>query len=151
MHTVLAAPEAPAAGVDFGDEVWKAVEVWARKRTLRAYLRVPRDRLFDPGPHAGATRRDWDALDHAFWRRPVGVVPIDAPQWQDLSSQIVVGVCGGCQRSPFGGYIDFVVTHFGSVGVSTHRSPLNLEYIHVMPELDWIVDYMWPPEQEMDW
>lgn len=151
MHTVLAAPEAPTVGVDFGSGVWKAVEVWARKQTMRAYLRAPIERLFDPGPHAGATRRDWDALTDAFQGKPVGVIPVDAPSWENLSSQIVVGVCGGCQRSVFGGYIDFVVTHFGSVGVSTHRSPLNLEYVHVMPELDWIVDYMWPPEQEVDW
>lgn len=46
---------------------------------------------------------------------------------------VIVGRFNGVDRGYFGS-VDFVIGHFTGPGTSTHRSPLNVGFVHVLSE-----------------
>lgn len=106
----------------------------ARKETFAAYRRWQKERLFDPGLIAGMTREHWDAIDRMYWSVAIGVIPDMESDfvYGDWRSDILVGICLGVQNGWAG--MGLAVEAFEGRGVTTYRSPLNLEYIHVLSE-----------------
>lgn len=114
-----------------------AMEAEARVITWRDYLRRDHGRLFslDDFPIQGSEEWNWRALEDMYQWRAIGVVPKldDLYTRGDWKVDILVGVFRGCHRGWFGS-VDFEVMHFGHAGITTHRSPLNLEWICVLPD-----------------
>lgn len=108
----------------------RSVEAEARRLTYRAWFRRDDGRLFELPEIACAAPEDWDRLDDTYFGLAVGIMPVDLP---DFSSDIVVGEWRGMGSSHLGGR-SLRVRHLGQFGATTHRSPLNIGYVHVLPE-----------------
>jgi hypothetical protein len=106
------------------------VEEEARRETWSAWRSRHRGRLF-PLPDIDARHeRSWWTLDELYWGKAVGIVPpLDGG---DPGHEIVVcGIWHGIGPGFLG--TDLKVTHFFSYGTSTHRSPLNIGFVHLLP------------------
>lgn len=119
------------------------VEKEARWETWQAYTRRNRGRLFDPGPHEGREDRQWRSMEDQWWGKAIGCVAVLDREVPDdgskdyfpfsYSEAVIVGRFMGVDRGYFGS-VDFVVGHFSGPGTSTHRSPLNVGFVHVLGE-----------------
>lgn len=113
----------------------KIVEQEARWQTWKAYHRRNEGRLFDPGPHVGAERHHWLAMEDMWFGKAIGCVAVLDPDSDyypySFEECVVTGVFLGCNGGFFG-TTDFVVGSFSGPGVSTHRSPLNVGFVHVL-------------------
>lgn len=131
------------------------IESEARVETWKAYLRRNENRLFDPGPHCGAEDRHWTAMEDMWRGKAIGVVAVLDPEstmypWT-LGEAVLVGVFSGIQRGWFGS-IDFVVGHFSGIGSATHRSPLNVGFVHVLGgAYQELVDHVYRDEDGEPW
>jgi hypothetical protein len=111
------------------------IEKEARWETWLAYIRRNDNRLFDPGPHCGKEDRHWRAMEDNWRGKAIGCVAVMDPESSmfpyTIEEAIIVGVFSGIDRGYFGS-VDFVVGHFSGIGSSTHRSPLNVGFVHVL-------------------
>lgn len=117
----------------------REVERAARLEAFAAFLRRDKGRLFDPGPCVLPDSYQWDRADEMYHGKAVGVCPdID----QDSTLDIVVGEWRGFGPGFLGTSLQ--IRSFGHFGSTTHRSPLNIGYVHVLSapfqrvvEADW--------------
>lgn len=112
----------------------REVEKEARYETWLAYRHRNDNRLFDPGPHCGAERHHWEAMDDMWWGLAIGCIPAKNEEYlyPDFNSDVLVGRFGGVRAGWMGA--EFIVGHFTGPGTSTHRSPLNIGYVHILSE-----------------
>lgn len=104
-----------------------AMDEAAVRETFRAWRTRLHCRLFDPGIPLLKAQEDWDRADQMYLGKAVGVMPdLD----QDSSLDVVVGEWRGVQPGMFGASV--VIRHLGGHGCTTHRSPLNVGWIHVL-------------------
>lgn len=111
------------------------IEKEARYETWLAYRHRNDSRLFDPGPHVGAEHRQWEAMEDMWWGKAIGCVPVNDQEYlyPNFETDVLVGRFNGVDRGWFGS-VDFVVGHFTGPGTSTHRSPLNIGFVHILSE-----------------
>lgn len=109
------------------------IEKEAMWETWLAYIRRNDNRLFDPGPHCGREAHHWRAMEDNWYGKAIGcvaVMDVESGMFPyTFEEAVVVGVFLGCSRGWFGS-TDFVVGSFGGIGVATHRSPLNVGFVH---------------------
>jgi hypothetical protein len=131
---------------------WTAIESEARFLTWRAYLHRNDNRLFDPGPHVGAEPRHWEAMNDNWLGKAIGCVAILDPESElyphSFHECVLVGIFLGISYGYFGSK-DFIVGHFSGPGTATHRSPLNVGFVHVLDEpFQKLVDINYRDEDE---
>ncbi len=129
-------------------EECKAFEAEAKRLTWHAWIDRDVGRLF-PLPEIVAVRqkvvkprwwgernaRVWRALDDQFWGKAVGVIPpLDTLIEQYSENTCVVGIWTGIGPGFFGS-CDLKLTSFSGPGSTQHRSPFNLGFVHVLPEV----------------
>lgn len=134
-------------------ELTKDIEAEARYKTWMAYMKRNRGRLFEIGPHAGREKRHWDAMAEMWYGKAIGCVPVMGGDWipESFDMAVLVGVFLGVQTGYFGS-ADFVVGHFSGPGSATHRSPLNIEFVHVLGgPYQKIIDARYFRDDDEDW
>lgn len=114
-------------------ELSKEIEREARYKTWLAYRKRNVGRLFPVGPHEGREKHHWEAMGRMWFGKAIGCIPILDGDYAPYSydDAVLVGVFLGIQGGYFG-TADFVVGHFTGPGTATHRSPLNIEFVHVL-------------------
>jgi hypothetical protein len=114
---------------------YSIVEKEARWQTWKAYHKRNEGRLFDPGPHLGAERRQRDWMDEEWFGKAIGCVAILDPEAEyypyTFEECVATGVFLGHSNGFFGS-IDFVIGSWQGPGSSLHRSPLNIGFVHVL-------------------
>lgn len=120
----------------------------ARRETMKAYFHRHRGRLFPlPDIDCGRDRRIWQKLTDAYWGKAVGVVPPD-----DSGEHLVcVGIWAGFAPSYLGGWA-LCIEHFNHPGCTTHRSPFNVGYVHVLSRrFQMIAEAQWREDESEVW
>lgn len=124
-----------------------AMEAEARELTWRAYRQRQKGRLFRVPDIDGSDRDLWPRLDDLYWDKAVGVVAPPGNMFT-FREHVTVGVWRGISGSFLG--IDLSLVHFSGPGCITHRSPLNIAFIHVLPGAFQRIPQRWAEEDRVE-
>ncbi len=89
-------------------------------------------------------------MDSLYLGRAVGVIPpgeqvMDTKRYRTWAEVCAVGVWGGIKPGWLG--LDLTLTHFSGPGSSTRRSPWNIGFVYILPDVFQLhADKMWDDE-----